>query len=314
MAKIGLVTLDLNSFINQENFKKDLLLFDNIEICPPSDYTEDILKLIGHHTLFKERMSEWESLLKLGLITESKEIKIDDSALLNEDKRIATLTERLFLMRRALSAWEAVDFKSADLQKIETLVKLFNVDSVASQLVTRSISSEKNYWSEKDEYIPIIRKELSSVNAEPEVAKKTKVINIIINKLPNIDDSISLSQLIEIKNDGDFKLKYFAFRDFINTLSASNLSIKEIDEKIEFLLMDYQKQLDIHNAKYQVTTLETIFVSSAEIIENLIKLKFGQVAKNLISIKNKEVQLLEAESKLPGKEIAILHEILKMGN
>lgn len=69
--------------------------------------------------------------------------------------------------------------------------------------------------------------------------------------------------------------------------------------------------------KVNAGVLETVVTAGAEIIENLIRLKFGRLAQALFAIKHRRIALLEAERSAPGREVAyiakIRRELLKRG-
>lgn len=53
---------------------------------------------------------------------------------------------------------------------------------------------------------------------------------------------------------------------------------------------------------------ETVLPVGAEFIENIVKLNLGKAAKQLFTFKHRQIDLMEAEIKSPGSEVAyILH-------
>jgi len=56
--------------------------------------------------------------------------------------------------------------------------------------------------------------------------------------------------------------------------------------------------------KTRVGRLEGVVTVGADLIENLAHLRFGSMAEELFSVKACEIELLEAESRLPGRDIA----------
>lgn len=128
----------------------------------------------------------------------------------------------------------------------------------------------------------------------------------MLKAFPLPDDSVPWEQIIDFRNDPDSFGKFMAIRSWMSDVAKSNLSPIEIEQKIEWLLHEYQHHMKVHKMKISASTLETVVVSVAEFTENLVKLNFGKAAKALFAIKNKKVQLLEAELKAPGREIALI--------
>lgn len=100
-------------------------------------------------------------------------------------------------------------------------------------------------------------------------------------------------------------------RDFLTTLSKQNLTQNEIQEKVEYLLNEYKNGLELLELKYNLSTIETICITAAEVVESVATLKFSKAVKTLFELNKKELQLLEAEQKLKGREVSFLYEAKK---
>ena len=87
------------------------------------------------------------------------------------------------------------------------------------------------------------------------------------------------------------------------------MTTKEIDQKIEYLLIEYKKQLDLHKIKDETGIIETVVTIGLDVLENLVKLNLSKAAKVFFDIKKQELLLLEGEEKLVGKEVAYLHQV-----
>jgi hypothetical protein len=60
--------------------------------------------------------------------------------------------------------------------------------------------------------------------------------------------------------------------------------------------------------KYEPSTTEIILRTGADIIESLIKLRPSKAANALYSFRKRKLDLLEAELKAPGREVAFIHK------
>ena len=89
-------------------------------------------------------------------------------------------------------------------------------------------------------------------------------------------------------------------------LPQKKLTPAEVEEKLASLLAKYEKHMRIHKMKVNRSTFQTIVVTSAELLEGLIKFKWGKAAKLLFSLQERKISLLEAELKAPGLEVAYL--------
>lgn len=193
-----------------------------------------------------------------------------------------------------------------EIEKKTSHVFLSNLDesrrhlALYSQHFLRSVCVELqglNY----DAY-PILYEDFLSL--EEITAKKSDVVQIIVNALPVPDDTIAWEQIIEYRDDPATEGKFLALRNWMNDIARAKLPPNEIQEKIEWLLYDYQRHLHLHKMKSNASAFETIMVAGAELLENLVKLNWGTVAKGMFSLRHRKIALLEKEMTAPGSELA----------
>lgn len=84
------------------------------------------------------------------------------------------------------------------------------------------------------------------------------------------------------------------------------LSPSEIQDKIDYLIHDCEQHMRRHELKIYPGILQTFLVGSAEILENAMKLRLKDLAKGLFFIRNRKLELMEAEAGAPGREIAYI--------
>lgn len=138
------------------------------------------------------------------------------------------------------------------------------------------------------------------------VEGKTNVLRIVIERLPIPDDSTPWEQIIDYRNDSETKSKFLALKDWMNEMVKAEMSLPEIEDKLEYLLNQYENHMKLHKLKYHAGVLESIIILGSEIIEDLIRLKIGKVTKSLFSLKQRKLNLLEAELKAPGRSVAYI--------
>lgn len=132
------------------------------------------------------------------------------------------------------------------------------------------------------------------------------VVSIVLKRLPSPDESVSWEHIVEYRNDPDSKGKMLALRNWMHEVARSNLTHQEIEDKLDWLIYDYERHLDLHNMKYKTGILETVLTVGAEFLESVIKIKWGKAAKTLFSMKHQRIALLEAEMGNPGSEVAYI--------
>jgi len=137
----------------------------------------------------------------------------------------------------------------------------------------------------------------------PDIAPR-KVLEIILPKIPIPSETTSWEEIMEFRNDPDSQTKFLALRDWMNEVARNKLSYVEIEQKAEYLVSQYEQHMKVHKMKTKPGIFQTTIVSGTEILEDIVTVKWSKVAKRLFLFKAKKVELLEAELKATGRELA----------
>lgn len=89
-------------------------------------------------------------------------------------------------------------------------------------------------------------------------------------------------------------------------MARAELTPAEVEEKLEYLIDQYQQHMKLHRMKTNVGTLETVVTTSAEVLGDLFSFKWGKAAQALFALKRRQVALLEGELTAPGNEVAYI--------
>ena len=180
-------------------------------------------------------------------------------------------------------------------------------DRTAGEYSSRYRSIVLNHKNPENEYIPIV-KDFTPTGIKEVDTSKSVVLSIVLKNFPLINPNIDLERIVEFKKAEDIKSRYFELRDFITSISKQNLTPNEIHEKVEYLLNEYKNGLELIDFKYNLSTLETICIATSEVVENIATLKFSKAVKTLFELNKKELQLLEAERNIKGREVSFLYK------
>ena len=137
-------------------------------------------------------------------------------------------------------------------------------------------------------------------------ANSTDVLQIVLHTIPMPDATTSWEHIIEYRSDPDSYSKFLALRNWMIDISKKNLTHIEIEQKLEYLIDQYQQHMKLHRMKANAGTLQTLVVSTAEFMEDLVKIKWGKLARNMFTIKERKLALLEGELTSPGSEVAYI--------
>lgn len=137
-------------------------------------------------------------------------------------------------------------------------------------------------------------------------ASKADVLKILVGQLPVPDESTPWEHILEYRSDPDSQSKFLALRHWMSEVARAELTPAEVEEKLEYLIDQYQKHMRLHRMKTNAGTLETIITTGAEMLGDILSFKWGKAAQALFSLKKREVALLEGELTAPGNEVAYI--------
>jgi hypothetical protein len=89
-------------------------------------------------------------------------------------------------------------------------------------------------------------------------------------------------------------------------IAKSNLSKRELEQKLEWLLFQQSEHLKLHRIESNMGIMGSIFVAGMEMLEDTAKFKFGSLARSLVSFSTRKAELLKSELSGPAKEISYL--------
>jgi hypothetical protein len=301
--------------ITVEDLKRDFLIFDKIFIVGLKEYLIDINKENSHKIArpYIEYIiyDFYRNLGNLKNIPEYiKYMTNEFEWLLEKNKLILDYHDFLPDFRNLdIKPHFEVSKKISDfaLNYSKNITNLSNFDySNFISLIHELSIREKTAWinlNEDFDAYPII--ENFSPIDELET-KKHLIFKTVLNKFPIPDESTSWEQIFEFKEDSESNTSLLGLRNWVNDISKSNLNVKESEEKLEYLLQKYEKSIKLHKLKVSNSSLETVVVGGAELIENIAKLKLSKIAKKLFKAKKEQIELMEIELKSEGSELSYI--------
>lgn len=323
----------LFTMILNPSMKRELLMFDKVGI---PDYSQASNMLPDY---FRD---EYDLLLDRGLIFEAEDPVLEISNNLEERVHIAEKALRTFKEGGTEYDTKQIQQVTDDIHQMlelfkskkkikqiretesNSIISSIAIDNLKAQgILTRFGYLEGEFLSYFIEFeswartISILLREIKGVKAFPILAletnylekpepEKADVISIVLNALPIPNESTSWEQILDYRNDSDAISNFLALRDWMNDVAKAKLSQDEIEDKLRYLIDRYQRYIKLHEMKVDTGVLETIVVASAEFLENLMKFKWGEIAKGLFSIRHRRIALIEGELTAPGNEIAYI--------
>lgn len=135
------------------------------------------------------------------------------------------------------------------------------------------------------------------------------VLRVGLQSLPVPDERCSWEDILNFK--AELFDKQWAFRRWLRSLATKHLTEAEIKDELQWLLNEYETTMKVHQIKTTQTFVDVFVISPLEIIENLVKFNWSKIARGMLSVQKRKLELLEAEMKAPGKECAYVFDARK---
>ena len=168
-------------------------------------------------------------------------------------------------------------------------------------LISRLFSVLKKEKDEEESH-PLLLNMSSKMNIDKEV----QALNFILSSIPEPDDSVSWKQLNDFKCDPDTMRKYYALIKWMNDISRKQFTLNEIETEFKFLYHDYANQYRIHKMKHKLGVIEIFVTAALDVLSGTIGV--GSINTSLFSIWKQNLNLLEAETKFIGREVAYIYK------
>lgn len=134
----------------------------------------------------------------------------------------------------------------------------------------------------------------------------TNTVQVVINNLPVPDDTTPWEAIAEFRSDPKSMGQFIGLRRWMRQFAEKDQPAHLIQEELEYLLHEYRAHMELHRMKANAGALETVVTVSAELAENLTKLRFGMISKLLFAGRQRKLALMEAERNAPGRDLAYI--------
>jgi hypothetical protein len=132
------------------------------------------------------------------------------------------------------------------------------------------------------------------------------VVRIILHQLPQPDESTPWEVIHDFRSDSEARGKFLRLKKWMNEVSREDIPLREKEDRLEWLLHEYEEHLRLHDIKFKRSAFESLVIMGTGILEHTVKLRWSEAAKTLFSLRQQKGILLEAELKAPGRELAYI--------
>lgn len=291
--------IELIELYDTASIKQEALLFDRIAALRFSSTVQVMREQV--HPRMDDYFDTLAWLFDRGIIFEPEQFAIDGNILANPDyKQFLTLSQQYAAQIHNLA-------DAVEQGVVEPEGGFIPVDAspifLALQHHVRLYSVLLRDKKGIDAH-PLIHRNLQSI--ENPLTTKSDIVQITLNALPVPDASTAWEQIIEYRSDPDSQNKFLDLRHWMSEVARGDLTPIEVEEKLEYLISQYQRHMKLHRMKTNAGTLQTIVTTSAEVLGDLVSFKWSKAAEALFSLRQRRVALMEGELTSPGSEVAYI--------
>jgi len=315
MSKSAVIRISGNNLIDEIPLKKLSLFFENVCIY---DFSLEMMKVgiqysgkLSHQEKLRN-VSEIEWLIENGIIKpysiEPGEFKIGEyDEFLAEDMREVgkRIGKNIIRENNGIEVREQKKKPSSKLQYVGVLQATNELIFETEDIGLRVEALRLSLTDITTQFVPI----LNSFSSYKRKDSSDLALHFILNKIPVPDENTSWEELTDFRNDNEVKRKLYALIDWINEMTRSNLPIAHIIDKYNYLYSEYAKQYSLHKLNSGFTTIELLIISGVEFINSLSHQNYISAIKGLINIRKQQVELMKAEKKIQGRELAYIHSV-----
>ncbi|AHM63210.1 hypothetical protein D770_24825 [Flammeovirgaceae bacterium 311] len=301
MENIGFKSIIYSDFIEEIKFKKDLLYFDKLMVDEEHFSThfglaKSDVKLKGQfYDNFVHNSNEIDFLISKDLL----EITNTDNLSLEFTKDEGSA----YLLARKLGV-EFLEKRGEELMSKDNFDP--NEEMAAMMYYSKLVDAAEirmfcGLSDNRRSYTPII--DFLDLPKSYMEKRSSIVLELVLKKFPMPSSSCSWEEIIDFKENEDVKRKLLALKHWIIEISNTSLTKNEIEQKLEYLVHEYEHSMKLSKMKYEVSNIELFLTTTIGLIENIVKINWSKAVQLIFEIKKKKVDLLLEERSAPGREL-----------
>lgn len=281
MEYIGVAKGGIGSLI--EVPVRELLLVDRVAVID----LDRQLSYREYSSMKGRRIDHLEALHESGLVFQPSRLAI----LQNDEEPFFRMHYEWMVMNRRLDAGYAYPSDNDRLIELQSKMATCEVRGLCESLRRQGFGAVPFYPTVED----------SSDNE-----RRHRVIEVVMKKLPVVSLTTPPQAILDFRSDADSLGAMAGLRTWIAETARGDLQPFEIEDKLDYLLYQYRKALELHKLRYEIGTLESTIVTVTEVLEDLVSFRWSKLAKTLFSVRQRKIDLTEAEMRSPGAEVSYL--------
>lgn len=134
--------------------------------------------------------------------------------------------------------------------------------------------------SQRIDAVPILdEEEALAFGAGQPGDRRADVLRVVLKRLPMPDDATPWEEIVQFRQDEQVIGARVDMRNWLGEMARSELSAAEIEDKCDWLLSRYERHMRLYKMKYDLGVVEAVVATTAELVENLAKLRFRATSR-----------------------------------
>ena len=138
------------------------------------------------------------------------------------------------------------------------------------------------------------------------------VWKVVLSEMPQFDVRAPWQDVLNFRGEQRTQHLIRSLRRWIRKITSEEWTEAELEDEVRELLYEYDVHLRLSRMKSGNGTFSVVITGASELAEDIVKLRFGKIAKIATALLDRRISFLEAETSAPGRELALLPELHKM--
>jgi hypothetical protein len=150
---------------------------------------------------------------------------------------------------------------------------------------------------------------------EPQnIEHQSPLWKVVISEMPLLDSHASWPDVLDFRMEDRTQHLARSLRRWARKIVSESWTEGELQDEIRELLYEYENHLRIARMGANRGVLEFLITGTADLIEDIMKLRLGRIGKLASVLRERKVKLLQEEAHAPGRELALLSELKNHGS
>jgi len=142
----------------------------------------------------------------------------------------------------------------------------------------------------------------------PPAKRSHPVWSVVLKELPQLDVRAPWEDVFGFREEERTQHFVRSLRRWVRKTVAENCNAVELEDEIKELVYQYERHMRASKMSGAKEALEIVITGAAELVEDIVKLRLGKLARLATAVLNQRATRLRDESTAPGHELALIPE------